>query len=84
MEIERFTKNRFEWLGAPQPKAILATAADTAAEDAAAIGPEVSDACTQAGQAGTHARTQAGRHAGRQRVSVWVTNGRNGRQTGWP
>ena len=35
--IERSTKNAFEWSGAPQPQAIMLTAAATAAEDAAAV-----------------------------------------------
>jgi hypothetical protein len=40
-EIERLTKNKFEWLRPPQPTAILKTAANTAVDDATAITPEV-------------------------------------------
>ena len=40
-QIERSTKNKFEWVGAPQPRAIMVTAAETAVEDAAAVAPEL-------------------------------------------
>ena len=40
-QIGKETGNKFEWLGAPQPKAIMLTAAMTAAEDAAAVPDEV-------------------------------------------
>jgi ATP-dependent RNA helicase DDX21 len=40
--IEKQTKNAFEWRGAPQPAAILRTAAQTGADDAAAVAPAVS------------------------------------------
>ena len=40
-QIETSTKNKFEWIGAPQPRAILATAAETAAEDALTVSPEL-------------------------------------------
>jgi ATP-dependent RNA helicase DDX21 len=36
-QIERFTKNRFEWLQPPNPKTLVLTAGDTASLDAAAI-----------------------------------------------
>ena len=39
--IERQTKNAFEWQGAPQPVAILLTAAQTVSEDAVAVAPAV-------------------------------------------
>jgi ATP-dependent RNA helicase DDX21 len=40
-KIEAITKNSFEWLGAPNPKSLLKTAAETAATDAAAIEADV-------------------------------------------
>ena len=36
-QIERFTKNRFEWLSPPNPKSLVQTAAETASGDAAAV-----------------------------------------------
>ena len=39
--IEQKTKNKFEWLPAPNPKTLLRIAAETAASDAAAIPPDV-------------------------------------------
>ena len=39
--IERSTKNKFEWIGAPQPRAIMLTAAQTAVDDAAAVTPDL-------------------------------------------
>jgi ATP-dependent RNA helicase DDX21 len=39
--IEKSTKNTFEWLGAPNPKSLLKTAAETAAADAAAVAADV-------------------------------------------
>ena len=39
--IESHTKNAFEWTGAPNPRTLLRTAAQTAASDAAAIEPGV-------------------------------------------
>mmetsp|Transcript_31634 Transcript_31634/g.78297 ORF Transcript_31634/g.78297 Transcript_31634/m.78297 type:complete len:679 (-) Transcript_31634:409-2445(-) len=39
--IEKATKNTFEWLGAPNPKSLLKTAAETAGTDAAAIAEPV-------------------------------------------
>ena len=39
--IGKETGNKFEWLGAPQPKAIMLTAAMTAVDDAADVPEEV-------------------------------------------
>ena len=36
-QIERFTRNKFEWLQPPNPKTLVLTAGDTASSDAAAI-----------------------------------------------
>lgn len=43
--IEHSTKNKFEWLHAPQPKAILATAAETAVQDAVELPQQVGAHC---------------------------------------
>mmetsp|Transcript_5239 Transcript_5239/g.18616 ORF Transcript_5239/g.18616 Transcript_5239/m.18616 type:complete len:439 (+) Transcript_5239:847-2163(+) len=37
LEIERFTKNNFEWIGAPRPADVLATAADEASVAVTAV-----------------------------------------------